>query len=100
MRAARDAGSPIFTALVDTLVAPSVLTVEEALDIITASRGSVGRAPLEHRALLEALRDRDAARARRCMEDLGRFEREVNEFAQHAPPDAVRAILRLFGGVR
>ncbi|WP_158297035.1 FCD domain-containing protein [Zhihengliuella sp. ISTPL4] len=79
---ARAAQSPMFEALIESMTAPAVERVEDALDLITSSRGTLADSAAEHRRLYEAIRNGDADAARERMhEHLARLEQEVEQYA-------------------
>lgn len=93
---ARAAQSPVFTALVDSLVSHEAEAVESALDLITTSRGTIGHSASDHRALLEALKERDGERSRSIMEEhIARLEHEVEAFAEGTGDAAFASALDL-----
>lgn len=94
---AKAAQSPIFEALVDSLTSSKVHAVEDALDFITASRGTIGDSAAEHRKLYAAIKARDAATARQVMhEHIGRLEEEVVHFAEHSSTESLSAAIAMF----
>jgi len=79
------AHSPVFTALVESLISPSAESVESALDLITANRGTIGESADDHRRLLSALKAGDAEAARACMDQhMRRLEQEVEAFVERS----------------
>jgi DNA-binding FadR family transcriptional regulator len=94
---AKAAQSPIFEALVDSLTSSKVHAVEDALDFITASRGTMGDSAAEHRKLFAAIKARDAAIARQVMQEhIGRLEEEVLHFAEHSSTESLSAAIAMF----
>lgn len=80
---AEAADSPVFAALIESLIAPRAVTVEQTLDLILAARGTIADSADEHRRLLAALTAKDSDAARTLMHDhLARLEREVEQFTQ------------------
>jgi len=95
------ASSPVFTALVDSLISPSAESVESAIDLITANRGTIGDSADDHRHLLDALRAGDAEGARACMDrHMRRLEHEVEAFVERSGEAGFASALRLLATMR
>jgi DNA-binding FadR family transcriptional regulator len=80
---AEAADSPVFEALIESLIAPRAVTVEQTLDLILAARGTIADSAEEHRVLLDAIVAKNPETARSLMHDhLARLEHEVEQFTQ------------------
>lgn len=95
---ARAAQSPVFEALIESLVSAKVEMVEFALDLIVASRGTLGDSAGEHRRLLDAIVVGDPEASRSLMANhLNRLEREVEQFAERSDGAALLTALSVMG---
>ena len=65
--------SPVFEALIESLAAPNLTTLERTLDVITVNRGTADVYLAEHRKVVDAIRRREPEEARAIMQ--GHFER-------------------------
>lgn len=65
--------SPVFEALIESLAAPNLTTLERTLDVITVNRGTADVYLAEHRQVVDAIRRREPEEARAIMQ--GHFER-------------------------
>ncbi|SDT18259.1 FadR/GntR family transcriptional regulator [Microlunatus soli] len=80
---AEAADSPVFQALIESLIAPRAVAVEQTLDMILAARGTIADSADDHRRLLAAITAKSPDAARTLMHDhLARMEREVEQFSQ------------------
>lgn len=95
---ARAAQSPVFEALIESLISSKVEMVEFALDLIVASRGTLGDSAGEHRRLLDAIVAGDPEASRASMVNhLNRLEREVEQFAERSDGAALLTALSAMG---
>jgi GntR family transcriptional repressor for pyruvate dehydrogenase complex len=95
------ARSPVFTALIESLISPSAEAVESALDLITANRGTIGESADDHRQLLNALKNGDAEAARACMDQhMRRLEHEVEAFVERSGDAGFASALSLLTTMR
>jgi len=89
-------GNKLLVALMDLVLSDELDALEQIIDVVTRSHGTVASSIPEHRALLEAIEARDADRAEAAMvSHLERLIRETSDFAQSAHSQLVAGLLRL-----
>lgn len=95
------ASSPVFEAIVDSLISESAAAAESALDLITANHGTMGVSSAEHRQLLDALKARDPDKSREIMRDhMTRLATEVEQFVEESGAAAFVTAIELVSGLR
>lgn len=97
----RAAQSPVFTALVDSLISEDAAAVESAIDLITANHGTIGVSANEHYELLEALKSHDPVASRRIMQEhMTRLATEVEMFVEESGDAAFVTAIELVSGLQ
>lgn len=95
----RCTGSALFEALSSVVLYEALDALDPLLLVVTSLRGTVSDAPDEHRALLEALRARDARKAQDLLDEhLTRLISEVEDFKQNDSDGAFASLLSLAQG--
>jgi len=98
MLLARASDSPVFEALVESLTSSRVEAIENALDLIMSTHGTMGDSAPEHRRLLNAIAAGQAEAARDLMHaHLERLAHEVALFADQSDGVALLNTLSAIG---
>lgn len=95
----RCTGSALFEALSTVVLYEALDALDPLLLVVTSLRGTVSDAPDEHRALLEALRRRDAHEAQSLLDEhLSRLISEVEDFKKNDGDGVFANLLSLAQG--
>ncbi|MGX1695543.1 FCD domain-containing protein [Microbacterium keratanolyticum] len=95
----RCTGSALFEALSTVVLYEALDALDPLLLVVTSLHGTVSDAPDEHRALLEALRQRDAPRAQALLDEhLSRLISEVEDFKKNDNDGVFSSLLSLAQG--
>lgn len=88
--------SPLLKTMSGLLLGERLEALEPVLVMVTSGHGSVGTAPPEHTAILDALERRDGEAAQRVLDaHLTRLIQEVEDFAERGDPMLITRLLQL-----